>query len=332
MISLKNSGRTGKLHAAICLLTRRRPVMLRQALDSLAGMQIPENTDVTVIVVENDSKDSMRVEFDGFRARTGLRSIYLREERMGIPFARNHAVDAALAAGADVVLFFDDDEIADTNWLAELLARYRESNLDLIGGPVVASAADHGETWLQSRLRAGLARRFESRARKASRKLARGQERRITIVTNNWLASRSVFDTFGIRFDEAYAKTGGSDTKFYHDAVAAGVKSGWAPKAVVYETIPSERVTLGYVYRRGRDQKRTSVYRKLRKSGHVKSALRMLPEMVYRIMVLVPGPLLVILSGGRHLTSFVRSTGETVGLVTGFFGARSTLYEETTGH
>jgi succinoglycan biosynthesis protein ExoM len=332
MTDSQNLERAGQLHAAICLLTRRRPIMLRQALDSLEAMLFPDDTDVTVIVVENDSKDSMRGEIDNFRNRTGLKAIYQREERMGIPFARNAAVQVALEAGADVVLFFDDDEIVDKNWLLELLARYRESNLDLIGGPVVAGIAGSSETWLQSWLRAGLARRFERRARKASLRLSRGEERRVTIVTNNWLASRRVFNEFGIRFDEAYAKTGGSDTKFYHDAVAAGVETGWAPKAIVRETIPSERLTLGYVYRRGRDQKRTSVYRKLRKSGHAKSAVRMLPEMIYRIIMLVPGPLLVILSGGRHLTSFVRSTGETVGLVTGFFGARSTLYEETTGH
>ena len=299
--------RMGRLHTAICLLTRRRPIMLGKALASLEAMRIPANTHVTVIVVENDEQETVQAMLDSFGRASGHAVIYALEPVMGIPFARNRALEAALETDADAILFFDDDETVDEEWLCAMVQRYRESGLDLIGGPVAISPSSDPEPRLQQVLRNGMEGRFARRAEKAKQKMAKGQDGRITIVTNNWLASREMLET-GLRFDSAYAKTGGSDTKFYHDAIAIGFKSGWAPDAKVYETIPSERLTVGYVYQRGRDQKRTSVYRKLRKSGRIKSGLRMVPEMGYRAAALIPGLIYVVLSGGQHLTSFVRDT------------------------
>lgn len=306
--------------------------MLASALSSLEDLVAPDNTRVTIVIVENDDHETVRQTVEAFGNQTGKSAHYVLEKRMGIPFARNAAVRAALAMDADVVLFFDDDEIVDTQWLVEMLSRYRTSQLQLIGGPVFASSATTREPWVRTQLRRGLAGRFERRANKAARLFDKGEDNQVTIVTNNWLASRDVFEVHGIEFDGAYAKTGGSDTKFFHDAVAAGVKTGWAPQAKVFETIPSERLTIGYVYKRGRDQKRAAVFRKLRKDGRLRFGLRLAPELVYRLVLLAPRALWVALTGGRHLASFVRSTGELAGLFTGFFGARSTLYEQTTGH
>lgn len=326
------SNRNGTIHAAICLLTRRRPVMLAGALASLDELVVPDNTRVTIVLVENDDHETARQTVETFGSQTGKSVHYVLEKRMGIPFARNAAVRAALAMDADVVLFFDDDEIVDRQWLAHMLDRFRTSHLQLIGGPVFARSATSPEPWVRTQLRRGLADRFERRANKAARLFGKGGDSRITIVTNNWLASRDVFEVHSIEFDGAYAKTGGSDTKFFHDAVAAGVKTGWAPEAKVFETIPSECLTIGYVYKRGRDQKRASVFRKLRKDGRLRLGARLAPELVYRLVLLTPRALWVVLTGGVHLAAFARSTGELAGLFTGFFGARSTLYEQTTGH
>ncbi len=50
----------------------------------------------------------------------------------------------------------------------------------------------------------------------------------------------------GLRFDPAFALTGGGDTAFFRALHASGARIVYAPRAVVTETVPPERATLWY--------------------------------------------------------------------------------------
>ena len=100
---------------------------------------------------------------------------------------------------------------------------------------------------------------------------------------------------------------------------------------MVYETIPPERTSLAYQYRRGREQSKTSIRAKVRKRGR----LRVLPVLATSILLRSIGAagllLAVPFTGGRSLVAFARSCGWIVGRAAGFLGARSSLYGKITG-
>lgn len=134
-----------------------------------------------------------------------------------------------------------------------------------------------------------------------------------------------------MRFDPELRYSGGSDTKFFRDAKARNIRTDWAPDAVVFETIPRERASLAYQYRRGKEQSKTSIGAKIEEEGRVK----VLPVLVASVALRSVGAGLLFvaipLTGGRTLVRFTRSCGWIVGRFSGFFGRRSNLYRRITG-
>lgn len=109
---------TGKeiaLSAAIC--TRKRPLKLRRALQSLVAQSPPPGE---IIVVENAAEneaieDLVREEFPSVR--------YTHEPRSGLDCARNRALREAVH---EVVAFLDDDAVAEADWVHAIDRVFRE--------------------------------------------------------------------------------------------------------------------------------------------------------------------------------------------------------------
>lgn len=98
------------------------PELLRR---SLASLRSQTYDDVEIVVVASDADD---IEFD----RTGVRVVDLEEDR-GLSQARN--VGAEQADG-DIVVFTDDDIVADKDWIAEVVHIYEETDAVGVGGSV----------------------------------------------------------------------------------------------------------------------------------------------------------------------------------------------------
>lgn len=323
--------RNGKLRAAVCVLTRQRPKMLTQTLESFTALDAPVNSDVSIIVVENDTTSSISEIIETFANEMPFKILHILETKPGIPAARNRAVAEAIKDNADVILFIDDDEAVAKDWLSAILERYRNCELKLIGGPVIALYEKAPKGFLKTIIWQGVRDRFKRRASRAEKLWSKGRENEITVVTNNWLADKSIFTEHDIWFDETLIKSGGSDTDFFYRCLDNGIKTGWAPDAIVYETNPDSRLTPSYVFWRACHQRRASVDRKIRSRGFRKFAVKSIPEVIYRLAIILLGPILVILSGGKFLTRYIRSVGTLYGLISGIMGARSTLYVEITG-
>jgi glycosyltransferase involved in cell wall biosynthesis len=104
---------------SVVIPTRDRASLLRESLLSLCEQTLPKR-DFEVIVIDDGSKDSTRDVCQEFAGELNIR--YERLERSGIAVAKNAGV---AAASAPIVLFFDDDDVADRNLLAEHLAGHR---------------------------------------------------------------------------------------------------------------------------------------------------------------------------------------------------------------
>ena len=227
----------------IAIATMQRPDMLGALLSRLQELlfEQPEPA-VEIVVVDNDPGESGRPVIEALRAAgTRFPIHYLTDPRRGIPFVRNTAVSAALAAGATHIAFIDDDEVPERDWLSTLLHVQNVYDADVVAGPSLSILPSDTPAWAK-----GNAFRHESH---------RTGDPLETCATNNTLVRRRVFERLSPWFDERLALTGGTDRHFFLRAYDAGMRLVWAAEAVVREEVPKSRVTLPWVitrmYRQG---------------------------------------------------------------------------------
>ena len=232
---------------------------------------------------------------------------------------------------AKFICFVDDDETVAVDWFFHLYEAHRRSGAQLIGGPVRALIPTPADSAYRRIVQQGISDRYRKIEMRAAERLRTGQLGKMAILTNNWFADAEIFTRHGLSFDPELRLSGGSDTQFFRDAVEKGIQTDWAPDAVVFETIPPERISLAYQYRRGREQSKTSIRAKVRKRGR----LRVLPVLATSMLLRSVGAagllLAVPFTGGRSLVAFARTCGWIVGRAAGFMGGQSNLYSRVTG-
>ncbi len=218
--------------AVVAMLTYRRPDDLRVAVPAFLAATAHDGADL--LVVDNDPDGSARAWVE---AHGGPRVRYVHEPRPGIAAGRNRALDEC--PDAEVLVFIDDDERPEPGWWDALTACHRASGAAGVVGAVVSEFVHEPEPWVT-------AGRFFER-----RRLPTG-----TVVdvaaTNNLLLDVAVVRRLGVRFDERFGLSGGSDTLFTRDLVRRGGRLVWCDEAVVVDRVPADRMTPGWVLRRAR--------------------------------------------------------------------------------
>jgi succinoglycan biosynthesis protein ExoM len=194
---------------AVCVCTRARPHMLRRCLASLRAQRFePASLRMKLILVDNNPVPGSRLIYEEAWGSGGFGE-YVHCPRPGIPMARNAALEAALRAGADHIVFLDDDEVAPADWLRSLLKALEDSGADAIQGGVRELPAVAADIVPDA-------------------SPPRGQpswERCESLATCNVIFRASlVASPLSLRFDEAMQFTGGSDREFFMRAHKRGAK------------------------------------------------------------------------------------------------------------
>lgn len=222
---------------AVCLCTFRRPKQLSRLLTALLTIVRPPST--SFVIVDNDGEDptvdSLVVEF---RAAAEAPVEYVVERRPGISAARNAAVATARRMGATTIAMLDDDEWPSRNWLQRLLAAQEISEAGAVGGPVepVFGAGSL------------VPKKFEGLW---SVREGRRNGKPYVYCTCNCLLDLDAIAFLGDKpFPEDFGMSGGEDAVFFRRLFFAGVRMAWAEDALVFEDIPAERATLGWMRRR----------------------------------------------------------------------------------
>lgn len=318
------------LSIVVATLTRQRPQMLRSLIESVGEMQLPANTSVSCVVVENDKADqSSTVLAAALPLKNGIEVRYFLEKELGIPFGRNRAAREAIAQGAELLAFIDDDEVVAKDWLVRLVAGYRASQAVLLGAPLRAAPLHPSASWLERLMHSNVVSRYRKKELRAARLAGLDGTPGVTIVTNNWLGETSLFTQHGIWFDEQMRFTGGTDSKFHAEVRARNLPTAWVADAFVYETIPPDRLSFVYQYCRGRDQSNTAFHRKLEKERW--SRLKLLGSLPVRAIFVLALALAVPFTRGRTLLPLARGMGWIAGRIGALFGQRSSLYRNVTG-
>lgn len=227
---------------AIGLGTKNRPQMLKEALESLVTLQIPEVINVHVIVCQNGNQSDISDMINSYRYLFAFDLSYLEEDRPGIVFVRNAILEKAKELEANQLAFFDDDEAVDSKWLVNLLEAKHKFGADIVQGHVVHRFPQSANTELLGKVYPGSFRNDSGDDLQEA-------------YTNNVLFDLSLATKNQITFNPRFNLTGGSDSFFFVQLKEKGGKIIFCKEATVTESVPESRSTIQWVlyrfYRNG---------------------------------------------------------------------------------
>jgi len=217
----------------ICVCTFQRP-HITETIKSLGQMDISPDWKLRIIIADNDETPSSKKTVEDAGSQLPFPLKYIHAPARNISIARNACLDEAKA---QFVIFIDDDEIVEKNWLTELIKRLDETKADAVLGPVKAIYQDDCPAWVKEG-------DFHSRAATyVSGEITTG-------YTANVLLDQTSKPFKDRRFRLELGQTGGEDSSFLKEAYRAGAKIEYAPNALVTEVIPADRTTLSWLIKR----------------------------------------------------------------------------------
>ena len=215
---------------SIIIPTFRRPERAVEAARSALAQVC--NASFEVVLVDNDPEGSALALL---RALDDPRIVVCHEPRAGVANARNAGLRAARG---QLTAFLDDDEIAPSSWLAELLRVQAAEKADVVFGPVRTKLSEPPRDH-----RAYFEAFFARDPGHAEGSIDRFYGCGCSLVRRAALPSAEPFSA-------ERNEIGGEDDLLFQAMDAAGARFAWAPGAWVWETPEPSRVTLAYTLKR----------------------------------------------------------------------------------
>jgi succinoglycan biosynthesis protein ExoM len=222
-------------HITVCVCTFRRPALLRRALEGIARQRTNDTLTFAVVVADNDINESARAVAHEFAGRSKIGLTYCVEPRQNIALARNRAL---AEAHGEFVAFIDDDESPSPEWLGALVDACDAYKSAGALGPVHPEFEQPPPRWV---LKGG----FCERPVHQTGQTMLWQHTR----TGNVLLRRAILGSASEPFDPLFSN-GGEDIDFFRRMTGDGHVFVWCNEAVVYEVVPPDRLTRGYMLRR----------------------------------------------------------------------------------
>ncbi|QUM82856.1 glycosyltransferase [Moritella sp. 5] len=203
-------------------------------LKSIAALRLPEHVNIEVIVVDNDEQGYAEKLVKAQAALMNIPVFYRQETAKNIALARNCSMDNTKG---EWIAFIDDDEVADPDWLTQLLATAQTYQADAVFGRVKSTYPNNTPQWI---IESGV---FDRSA------VSNGQE--VTSgATNSTLVSQTAIQKYQLKFDSNYGLTGGEDADFFYRLYQHGGKLVCSSEAYVSEEVASNRLNIHYLLKR----------------------------------------------------------------------------------
>jgi succinoglycan biosynthesis protein ExoM len=219
----------------VCICTYKRPQLLKKSLAELSKQQTQNSFLFSVVIVDNDQKESARDVVAEFRATSPLQVTYCVEPEQNIALARNRAI---AHANAEFIAFMDDDEFPIPDWLGKMLDACDRLQADGVLGPVRPFFEVPPPAWL-------VRGKFCERAEYETGTVLDWKQTR----TGNTLFRRTILRGADLPFRAEFGN-GGEDQDFFRRMMEAGHRFVWCNEAIVYEAVPAERRTRRYLLKR----------------------------------------------------------------------------------
>ena len=220
---------------SIVVPTYNRSEMLRRALKSLICQDTDGLFSYEIIVIDDGSTDTTSQVASEVAGFSQVPIKYKRNQGKGYTQALNTGVNEA---SGKWIAFFDDDQLAEADWLKKLFDITLQMGADFVGGAILLDLPQEHLSRLGPVCRSHLGERtfYE--------KPVRCKGKKVIPPGGNRLVSRKIFDSIGL-FDTLMV-AGGCDRDLYLRASAAGFDIWVTKNAVVRHVIPLYRLEHNY--------------------------------------------------------------------------------------
>lgn len=125
------------MQISLIVCTYNRSKILKISLTSLCNLELPEDTKLEVLVVDNNSNDQTKAEAQDFisslnQLRDKIIGKYIFEKKQGLSFARNTGYANSIG---DYIAYIDDECILPKQWLQEAVKIINNAKPAFLGGP-----------------------------------------------------------------------------------------------------------------------------------------------------------------------------------------------------
>lgn len=233
---------------SIIVPTHNRADRLRLTLRSLTVLKRPDDRLCEVIVVDNASRDLTTDVVDAFAREVPGMFRMVREDRLGVGFARNAGLREARF---DYLVFFDDDVEVAPEWLEAALEAFDALGADCVVGPVEPWFETDPPAYLTPRVLDSLTSSYSRRGDAVQR--LHGAEACQVPGCNFAVKRAAALEVEG--FDEKLGRRGrrvmgGEDWDFGERLVRAGKMILYHPKCRIRHWISRQKLSRAHLRRR----------------------------------------------------------------------------------
>jgi glycosyltransferase involved in cell wall biosynthesis len=227
----------------VALCTHNHADRLERTLADLPQIHMPKAA-WEFLVIDNGSRDATPDLLARHAWPAGWDVRVVREEKLGLSNARNRAISEARG---EYIIFIDDDETADSDWLCAFERLIEAQKPDAFGGRIkVLFEQDFRPPWLSDELLGFLGELNRSES------IVPLSEPGTSFYGGNFGFRRTVCDVVG-NFDANLGRkgtdnTGGEETDFYRRLLDADFKVWWTPEAVIHHRIQSVKLERSYFH------------------------------------------------------------------------------------
>ena len=299
---------------AVCIITYKRPIFLRQCITSLLNQKV----DFGLYIIDNDNDKSAKRVIDFIQYDTHIKLNYILERKKGIPFARNKAIKI-VKSNYKYIAFIDDDEEADKLWLLNLYEAIKEYDADIITGPVIPIFKNDIPKIVKS----------GNFLRTRTKQYVDGQIMK-SCSTNNVIIKNKIFKKHPIPFNEKFENTGGSDTYFFEQVFKEGYTIKWCSNAIVYEKYAQDRLNLKWNLMRSYRIGNSKCFALKLRRKYIKIIYKIFISILELILItfLIPLCSIIYLSGyNRPLIILLKTGMRPIGFCTGVLGYKYQDYQ-----
>lgn len=224
----------------VALCTHNHADRLTRTLADLAQLRAPDSA-WEFVVIDNASTDETPAILANHTWPEGWQARIVREEKLGLSNARNRAIQEARG---EYLIFMDDDETADADWLRAFERLVEQHSPDAFGGQIDVLFEDMRPPWLADELLGFLGELHRSDT------IVPLTEPDAYFHGGNFGFKTAVCKTVG-GFDAMLGRkgadnTGGEEMDFYRRLLSAGFKVWWTPEAVIYHRIQAAKLQRSY--------------------------------------------------------------------------------------
>ncbi len=235
-----------KLSVSIIIPTLNRACYLKDTIESLVD-QVFSNEKYEILILDNNSvDDTSQVAQEAINKFSTSNIKYVLEPVPGLLSGRHRG---AKEASGDILVFIDDDIIAQPGWLQAIVSSFQDPSVHLIGGPSLPIYETDPPAWLEA---FWIQHKFGRECGDLSLIDLGPDQKEIDPIfvwgLNMSVRRKTFFDLGGTHPDcipeHLQRYQGDGETGLSLRIVKAGLKAMYQPKALVRHRIPEDRMTI----------------------------------------------------------------------------------------